>query len=318
MAGLIDEPSIYVSGKFASMQKEEVWAAVLATGACGVNSKSAKSYLAADPDDPKLVATGKPIYTLSELPDSLDGWLERLKAAVAYRRAEQMRHYRDKSIAHLAYGPPADDALIAQIERAVGPLPAELVSLMRQFNGLSCVVSTFKSGKAIKLPDDTPLPYAALADTSHPLWLAPPDWLLGVIALPTWEDIFLRPLDQRLCYFSGYDPKTQLKIGSLKVKAEVLYPNLFAFDLYHHFGGVGLFLDPRDGQAKLIYAFDYWADLTSAQPISLRFYMESLVAGIWSRMSHAGQRPIKPTSKTAWPTYIRNIHGAPYVFVELK
>ncbi|MCB9565970.1 MAG: hypothetical protein H6710_01890 [Myxococcales bacterium] len=68
----------------------------------------------------------------------------------------------------------------------------------------------------------------------------------------------------------------------------------------------------------MIYAFDYWADITSAHPVSLRTYMESVLAGFWggSRTPASGRSPV--VSKTAWPTYIRNIHGAPYIFIELK
>jgi hypothetical protein len=71
-------------------------------------------------------------------------------------------------------------------------------------------------------------------------------------------------------------------------------------------------------QLKVIYSHDYWADLTSDQPISLRTYMESLIAGVWGVDWNVGQRLIRPTSKTAWPTYIRNIKGSPYIFLELK
>lgn len=316
---MFDDRQVYVSGKFAGMQKEEVWAYLLATGAHGTMSKSAGAYLAADPTDPKLVATGKPIYTLADLPASLDGYLDRLRAAVAFRRADLAHYTHAEHVAHLGHGPPADDALIARVEAAVGPLPEDVLALMRQFNGLSCVVATRKKGHGVELPDGAPLPYATLADPSHPLWDGKTDWLLGAVAIPTWEDIFLRPQAQRLCDLGGsYGPKEAIKIGALKVKAGELFPRLFAFDLFHHFGGAALYLDPKERQARVIYAFDHWADLTSAHPVSLRLYMESLAAGIWNRIAHVGQRPIKPTSKTAWPTYIRNIHGAPYVFVELK
>lgn len=312
------DKAIYVSGKFEGLQKEEVWARLLAAGAWGQNTKSAQAYLAADPADPKLIATGKPIYTLADLPQSLDGWLAQLKAAVAHRGAAIKTYPTVDAVAHLAYGPPADDALIATIERAVGPLPADLLSLMRQFNGLSCVVGLMEKGHGITLPSDAPLPYAALAHDAHPLWAGRLSHLDVTIALPTWEDIFLRAQEDRICNHTGHDPRDALKIGALKVKAGELYPCLFAFDLFHHYAGAALYLDPKEGDAKLLYGFDCWADLTSAHPTSLRFYMESLVAAVWSRMSFAGPRPIKPTSKTAWPTYIRNIHNAPWVYIELK
>jgi hypothetical protein len=190
---------------------------------------------------------------------------------------------------------------------------------MRQWNGLSCAVATLKKGQTVKLPSGAPLPYAALADMNHPLWKSKIDWLLGAIGIPTWEDIFLRPEGSPLRdHGSSFGPKEVVQIGALKVKAADLFPRLFAFDLFHHFGGAALYLDPKDRQAKIIYTFDHWADLTSAHPVPLRVYMESLIAGIWHRISHAGQRPIRPTSKTAWPTYIRNIHRAPYIFIELK
>lgn len=320
MTEIFDGKMVYVSGRFDGLAKDEVWARLLGAGAHGTMSKStAKAYLAADPHDAKLVASGKPIYTLADLPASLDGYLDRLKAAVASRKAELAGYGHVGHVAHLGYGPPADDALIARVEAAVGPLPADVLSLMRQFNGLSCVVATVKNGQTVALPDRAPLPYAGLADMKHPVWQLKIDWLLGTIAIPTWEDIFLRPQDRRLCDHGGsYGATDVLKIGTLRVKAAELFPRLFAFDLFHHFGGAALYLDPKDRQAKVLYTFDHWADLTSAQPVSLRTYMDSLAAGIWHRISHAGQRPIKPTSKTAWPTYIRNLHGAPYVFIELK
>lgn len=319
MAEKFGGKSVYVSGKFDGLQKEEVWAYLLATGAVGTMSKSsAKAYLSADPTDPKLVATGKPIYTLADLPASLDGFLARLEDAVDTRRSE-LASYRSPFVAHLGYGPPADEALIAQIEETLGTeLPEEVKSLMRQFDGLSCAVATLKSGKSVKLPDG-PLPYAQLMDPCHPLWVDAIEWLLGVIAIPTWKDIFLRPQEKRLCDLSkNYGPKEVFKIGSLKVKSGDLFPRLFAFDLFHSFAGAALYLDPKDGQAKIIYSFDHWADLTSANPVPLRLYMESLVAGIWGRLSNVGQRPIKPVSKIGWPTYIRNIHNTPYVYIQLK
>lgn len=315
-----DGKPVYVSGRFEGMQKEEVWARLLATGAYGTMSRSvAKAYLSADPADPKLVETGKPIHTLADLPASLDGFLEQMKGAVAMRRAELRRYTHCGHVAHLAYGPPADDALLARVAQALGGAPpAEVVSLMRQFNGLSCVVATLKDKKPLELPDAV-LPYAALADSAHPLWQGRLDWLIGVVAIPTWEDVFLRPQEKRLCDKSAaHGPKDVLKIGSLKVKAGELFPCLFDFDLFHHFGGAALYLDPKRHQASVVYAFDHWADLTSAQPVPLRLYLESLAAGLWGRIANVGQRPIKPVSKTARPTYVHNVHDAPYVFVELK
>lgn len=313
------DKAIYVTGTFDGLQKEAVWAYLLATGAVGTMSKSAPAYLAADPLDAKLLASGKPIYTLADLPSSLDGFLERLTGAVASHRETFSRRRQAAWVAHLAYGPPAGEAQLREIEQALGlALPAEVKSLMRQFDGLSCVVATFKKGKAITLPD-TPLPYAALADLKHPLWQGDLDWLIGNLAIPTWKEIFLRPQERRLCDHSdSYEDDEVLKIGALKVKAGALFPRLFAFDLFHSFAGAALYLDPKDEQAKIIYAFDHWADLTSAQPVPLRFYMESLAAGIWCRLSNVGLRPIKPVSKTAWPTYIRNVHNTPYVYIELK
>lgn len=309
---------VYVSGKFEGLQQGEVWAYLLGYGAHGVTSKSvAKAYLCADPTDAKLVATGKPLYTLADLGAPLVGYLDRLKAAVEHRREELRRH--KSAIVHLGHGPPASAALIKKVEAALGfPIPADLLALMRQFNGLSAVVATLKRGEAIDLPDGAPLPYAALAGMMHPLWQQRIDWLLGVIGIPTWEEIFLRPQEKRLCNHDGYGPKSALQIGGLKVKADAFFPNLYAFDLYHHWGGAALFADPKTESVRVIHAFDVWADLTSAHPLSLRGYMESLAAGIWCRIAHAGQRYIRPSSTSGWPTYIRNIHGAPYVFVELK
>lgn len=314
-----DGKPLYVSGKFPGQDQGEIWAILLGFGAYGVTSKSvAKAYLCADPTDPKLLATGKPLYTLADLGAPLAGYRERLEAAMALRRAELKRWTHCGHVAHLGFGPPADAALIARVEAATGPLPEEIRTLMGQFNGLSCVVATLKQGATLSLPDGAPLPYGALADSEHPLWQGQVDWMIGTIGIPTWEDIFLRPQKSRICDHTGYEPKDILKIGSLKVKAGELFPRLYGWDLYHHFGGAALYLDPADGRAKVIYTFDYWADLTSAHPIPLRAYMESLVAGLWHRASHAAQRPIRPVSRGAWPTYIRNVHGAPYVFVELK
>lgn len=312
--------SVYVSGRFPGLSKDEVWTYLLGLGAIGTTSKStAQAYLCPDRSDAKLVATGKPIYTLEDLGAPLAGYVDRVGAAVAARREE---YKRDKNlVTHFAHGAPADDALIARVEAALGfPAPAELKTLMRQFNGLSAVAAKLKRGAELTLPSDAPLPYAALADMNHPLWRGGKvEWLMGVIAIPTWEEVFLRPQAQRICDPGGaYGPKDVIKIGGLKVAAGQLFPRLFAFDLYHSFGGTALYADPKDQTVKAIYAFDAWADITSAQPVSLRAYMESLAAGLWGRVVHAGQRWIQPVSKTAWPTYIRNIHGAPYVFVELK
>lgn len=319
MAELFDGKRVYVSGKFPGLSKDEVWTYLLGAGAHGVNSKSpAQAYLCPDRSDAKLIATGKPIYTLDDLGAPLAGYALRVGAAVAARR-EDLRRNKNK-VCHFAHGAPADDALIARVEAALGfPVPADLLALMRQFNGLSAVVATLKRGATVELPDDRPLPYAGLADSSHPLWRGVIDWLIGVIAIPTWEDIFLRPQHQRLCDDGGvHDPEEVVKIGGLKVAAGALYPRLFAFDLFHSFAGAALYADPKEREVQVIYGFDHWADLTGAHPLSLRMYMESLAAGIWGRAVHVGQRPIKPVSKTAWPTYIRNIHGAPYVFLELK
>ena len=320
MHSAFGEQPIYVSGNFEGLSKAEVWVYLLAAGAVGTMSKSgARAYLAADRTDAKLLATKKPIFTLADLPASLDGYLARLQGAVEYRKKEWGRNKRQAAVTHLGAGAPLSEARIAQIEASLGyALPDEVKCLMRQFNGLSCVVATLKSKKHVELPDQ-PLPYAALADCKHPIWQDAIDWLCGTIGIPTWEDIFLRPQKQRMCDQSDlHSPGEVIKIGALKVKAGELFPRLFAFDLYHSFGGAALYLDPTDSQAKVIYCFDAFADLYSAQPISLRAYMESLAAGIWTKMGNAGQRPIHPVSKTGWPTFIRNIQNAPYVFVELK
>lgn len=319
MGEIFDGKRVYVSGKFPGLSKDEVWTYLLGAGAHGVTSKSsAQAYLCPDRTDPKLLATGKPLYTLDDLGAPLAGYVDRLAAAVAARR-EDLKRTQDR-VCHFAHGAPADDALIARVEAALGfPAPADLVTLMRQFNGLSAVVATLKRGARVDLSDDRPLPYAALADSGHPLWRGVIDWLIGVIAIPTWEDIFLRPQRQRICNLGDVvDPSSTVKIGALKVAASALFPRLFAFDLFHPFAGAAVYADPTDRSLAVIYAFDHWADITGAHPVSLRTYMESLAAGIWGRVAHAGQRPIKPVSKTAWPTYVRNIHGAPYVFLELK
>ncbi|MEZ4449047.1 MAG: hypothetical protein R3B09_06145 [Nannocystaceae bacterium] len=312
---------LYVSGKFEGLQQGEVWAYLLGHGAQGTTSRSgAQGYLCADPSDPKLVATGKPLYTLADLGAPLAGYLDRVKAAVESRRAELLR-YKKPLVTHLGYGPPADDALIAKVADALGfPVPDDLLTLMRQFNGLSAAVAMLKrGGDPIELSDDGPLPYCALASMSHPLWRGRIDWLLGVIGIPTWEDIFLRPQAERLCdAASAYPPKSVIAIGPLKVKSEALFPRLFAFDLFHHWAGAALYADPKAQALRVIYAFDVWADFTSAHPLSLRGYMESLAAGLWGRAVHVGQRYVRPTRSSGWPTYVRNIHGAPYVFLEFK
>lgn len=310
----------YVSGRFPGLKKEEIWTRLLATGAHGVMSKSvATAYLCSDPSDPKLMASGKPLYTIDDLPATLDGWLEQLKGAVAHCRAEHLMLTRRGVIAvdHFAYGPPADDALVARIEAHIGyALPEDVRSLMRQFNGVSCVLGIVKAkGGPIELPD-TVLPAGALLDTCAPLWAGHIEWLMGVIAIPTWEEIFLSA--HKFLYDpSVYGAREKLKIGSLKVIAEDLFPRAFDLDLFHAYAGAMLYIDPKGGESQVIYSVDHGADFTSAHPLTLRCYMDSLAAGIWTRMSHAEQRPIKPVSKAAWPTYIHNVHGAPYVFIKL-
>lgn len=318
MTSKLKDQTLYVSGKFPGLQKDEVAAYVVAQGARFLDSKSAaQAYLCADPDDPKLVATGKPRFTLDDLGPPLARYLERLEAAIDHLRTGTYK--TDTLLSHLGHGPPATQALVTSVEAALGfPVPADLLALMRQFNGLSLAVARLKKGAELSLGDRT-LPYAALADTKHPLWNAPVTHVLAAIGIPTWEDIFLRPQDQRICNHAGsYPATTVIKIGTLKVKAGDFFPRLFALDLFHHYHGAAVYADPKDQQLKVIYSHDYWADLTSAQPISLRTYMESLIAGVWAADSNVGQRLIRPTSKTAWPTYIRNIHGAPYIHLDLK
>lgn len=314
----LTDQTLYVSGKFPGLQKDEVAAYAVAQGARFIDSKAAaRAYLCADPKDPKLVATGKPRFTLADLGDPLTRYIERLEAAIDHQRTGT--YQRAPMLYHLAHGPAANKSLIKQVEAALGfPIPADLLTLMRQFNGLSLAVARLKKTGSIKLPN-TLLPYAALADMKHPLWRSSlTNNILGAIAIPTWEDIFLRPQTERLCDQSKYVPAAQVfKIGALKVKAGDLFPHLFAFDLFHHFHGAALYADPKAKDMKVIYSHDCWADLTSAHPVSLRTYMESLVAGIWGADWNVGQRLIKPVSKTAWPTYIRNIHGAPYISLAL-
>ncbi len=302
MTEAFDGKRVYVSGKFDGLQKDEVWAYLLGCGAHGTASKSmAQAYLCPDRSDAKLVATGKPLYTLDALGAPLEGYLDRLKAAVQARREDLSKN---KIVCHLAHGAPASKTLIAKVAAAIGfPVPADLLALMRQFNGLSAAVAVLKRGASVKIADDAPLRYAALADMKHPLWQDKIDWLIGVIAIPSWEDIFLRPQQSRLCDLSPHmGPKEVVKIGALKVKADALFPRLFAFDLFHHYAGTAVYADPKDQTLKAIYAFDHWADLTGAHPVSLRVYMESLAAGIWGRAVHVGQRIIKPVSKTATST----------------
>lgn len=309
--------SIYVSGKFPGLQKDEVAAYVVAQGSRFINSKSAaQAYLCADPDDAKLVATGKPRYTLDDLGKPLDKYVERLEAATTHLRTGTFK--RDKLAVHLAHGPAASKALIKRVEAALGfPAPADLLALMRQFNGLSAIVAKLKPSASLKL-DSKLLPYAALADMKHPLWRSNATDIFCAIGIPTWEDIFLRPQAQRICNNTAYAPKDIVKIGALKVKAGDLFPRLFALDLFHHYHGAAVYADPKDQQLKVLYSHDSWADLTADQPISLRTYMESLIAGVWGADANVGQRLIRPVSKTAWPTYIRNIHGAPYIYLDLK
>ncbi len=308
--------TIYVSGKFPGLQKDEVAAHVVAQGARFINSKSAaQAYLCADPGDPKLVATGKPRYTLADLGEPLDRYVERLAAAIEHLREGTYRG--DRMLYHLAHGPAAGAPLIARVEAALGfQVPADLLALMRQFNGLSLAVAKLKPDARAELGGDL-LPYAALADANHPLWRGASN-VFAAIGIPTWEDIFLRPQEQRICNHGGYSANHVIKIGALKVKAGDLFPRLFGLDLFHHYHGAAVYADPRDRQLKVIYSHDDWADLTADQPISLRTYMESLIAGVWGADHNVGQRLIRPTSKTAWPTYIRNIHNAPYIHLGLQ
>lgn len=313
----LGDKNFYVSGKFAGLQKDEVAAYGVAQGARYVNSAAAaQAYVCADPKEAKLVATGKPLFTLAALGDPLAGYVERLSAAVADSRAQQSKN--ENMLHHLAYGPPASKALIGKVEAALGfAAPPELVTLMRQFNGLSLVVATLKKNASIALGDSV-LPYAALADMKHPLWRAKAS-AVRTIALPTWEQIFLRPQTERLCDMSTIiGPKEVIKIGALKVKAGELFPRLFAFDLFHHYHGAAAYADPKDQKLKIIYAHDHWADLTADHPISLRTYMESLIAGVWGAGWNVGQRLIRPVSKIGWPTYIRNISNSPYIFLDLQ
>lgn len=315
----LTDQTIYVTGKFPGLQKDEVAAYAVAQGARFIDSKAAaRAYLCADPKGPKLVATGKPLFTLADLGEPLTHYIERLEAAIEHQRTGT--YQRAPMLYHLAHGPAANKSLIKQVEAALGfPIPADLLTLMKQFNGLSLVVARLKKTGSIKLPN-TLLPYAALADMKHPLWrTGATNSILGTIAIPTWEDIFLRPQTQRLCDQSSFTAPTQaFKIGALKLTAATLFPHLFAFDLFHHYHAAALYADPKAKDLKVIYSHDCWADLTSDQPISLRTYMESLVAGIWGADWNVGQRLIRPVSKTAWPTYIRNIHGAPYICLQLK
>jgi hypothetical protein len=317
MKSKLEGQRIYVSGKFPGLQKDEIAARLVAQGGRYTDSKpTAQAFLCADPKDPGLVATGKPLHALDALGEPLARYCERLAAACSHLRTGT--YQRDNMLFHLAHGAPASKALVAKVEAALGfPVPGDLLALMRQFNGLSLVVAKLKKSASIELGDAL-LPYATLAGMTHPLWRSGGPNVLATIGLPTWEDIFLRPQAQRLCDLSSsYEPKTVIKIGTLKVKAGDLFPRLFAFDLFHHYHGAAIYADAKERDLKVLYSHDCWADLEGAQPVSLCTYMESLVAGVWGADANVGQRLIRPVSKTAWPTYIRNIKGSPYVFLQL-
>lgn len=315
--------SVYVSGRFEGFKGDELNALVLGQGARVAGSFSvANALLTQDLNNPKVAkanAKGMTILTPDQLGAPLEDYLERMKAALALFQTK-FASYRKNMVYHLAAGPPADDALVAQIEAEVGfPLPEELRTLMAQFNGLSVIGAELpKSADALQLPDQV-LPYAALADMSHKLWTtASPSLAVSAIAIPTWQDIFLRAPNERMTGESPYGAKEKLKIGTLKVDAGAFYERLYPFDLFHYYLGAALYADPIEQNFKVIHATDHWADLTNAHPVSLRVYMESLIAMISHNSGFYEQRIIKPVSKTAWPTYIKNIRGAVYVFVETR
>ncbi len=310
---------IYVSGRFEGLDKSEVSAYVHGFGGDSAFSQSGvDAILSATPDDPKLItkAKGKKIITLADLPAPLEGYVDRMKAAqVAFRTL--FASYRKNMAHHLAFGPPADQALIGRVEKAIGfAMPAELRSLMTQFNGLSCIGAELAPGATLPLADSL-MPYAALME--HPVWSAA---VVGEpvvsIGIPQWEDVFLRAPEARLTGVSSYGPKEKLKIGSLKVGATEFYERLFPFDLFHSFLGAALYADPVAKDLKVIYASDHWASLTDYEPVSLGVYMEALCGMVWHHGNHWPQRIIQPLSKTAKPTYIRSIHDAAYTFLETR
>lgn len=131
------------------------------------------------------MATGKPLYTLDTLGAPLEGYLDRLKAAVQVRREDLSKN--KPIVCHLAHGAPASEALVAKVTAAIGfPVPADLLALMRQFNGLSAAVAVLKRAASVEIADDAPLRYAALADMKHPLWQDKIDWLISVTRRSTY------------------------------------------------------------------------------------------------------------------------------------
>lgn len=311
---------VYVSGRFPGLQSDEVSAHLHGLGARVTESKSvARAILTATPDDPKnlaFAAKGKVILTLEDLTPPLEGWVERLKAAEASFEKELARK---TMLHHFAVGQPADPTLMAKVEAAIGfPAPDDLRALMLQFDGLSLVGAERVPHATLTLPQEV-LPYAALVDGGHPLWAAiAPGEPVTTIAIPRWQDVFLRPVEARLSGPGSYGPKDKLKIGALKVSGSDLHARLFPFDLFHPFHGAALYADPVAKDLKVLYASDHWASLTDYHPVSLSVYMESLAGMVWHKSAHWVQRIIAPTSKTAWPTYIRKIHGAAYVFLETR
>lgn len=283
---------------------------------------AANAVLTADPEGSKTQKArdkGKTILVLEDLGAPLENYTARLEAALAAFQ-EQFSSYNKKMVYHLAMGPPASDALMGRVEDAVGfALPNELRTLMSQFNGLSFVGAELARGaQAPEFPEEV-LPYATLADLSHPLWRAASKSLaVSTIAIPTWEDVFLCAPKDRITGESPYGDKEKLKIGKLKVKAKDFYERLYPFDLFHDYHGAALYADPVAKEFKIIYATDHWADLTNAHPVPLRVYMECLIGMVSHRGSYYEQRIIKPLSKTAWPTYIKNIHNSAYIFLETR
>ncbi|MFN3199506.1 MAG: BRCT domain-containing protein [Bradymonadia bacterium] len=315
--------NVYVSGRFDGFKKEELNALILGQGARVAGSfPSSNAILTSDPEGPKVakaIEKGKTILQLDDLGGSLEGYLERMQGALKAFQ-EQFADYRKKMVYHLAAGAPADEALMTRVEEAIGfPLPDDLRTLMGQFNGLSMVGAEIKRKAEAPSFPETVLPYATLADMSHPLYAAAHDaTALSTIGIPSWSDIFLQPAKARLTGESCYGPKEKLKIGTLKVGATEFYERLYPFDIFHPYHGAALYADPKDQTVKVIYASDHWAALTSAHPVPLRIYMESLIAMVSHKGSFYEQRIIKPTSKTAWPTYIKNIHGGAYLFLETR
>jgi hypothetical protein len=80
----------------------------------------------------------------------------------------------------------------------------------------------------------------------------------------------------------------ELRIGKKTVANSEARRRLFPFDVYHWYRTAALYADPENKELVVLHTSDHGADVGGSDPIPLRLYMESLLAG--GSLADAGAR----------------------------